>query len=297
MSEKQNKFKNWLDGTYSLYDDSKAPLLLMDELSEAEKQEKKDTKIIGKKPDDIYLKILVYALSFLFFAELLIICFGLAPFGSVDSPIFNSVSERYVFKSAEETGATNSVAAMIMDYRAFDTLGESFVLFTAFVLVLMLREKPSSLFSKKTGLERATRDRLFYETIRLTGPFVLLFSIYVILNGHKSPGGGFSGGSILGTLLILISAAVGDAKLSRVFSSERLTFASGLALLTYLFLKGVFFLLANLAPELAHLSLKPGSIFGAGLILPLNICVGVVVACTFLSIYSIFANVDKEEDL
>lgn len=297
MSEKRSKFKDWLDGTYSLYDDSRAPLLLMDELSEAEKQEQKDTKIVGKKPDTLYLKILVFVLALLIFAEFMLLCFGLSPFGSPDAPVFNTVTERYVFKSAEETGATNSVAAMIMDYRAFDTLGESFVLFTAFVLVLMLREKPSSLFSKKTGLERATRDRLFYETIRLTGPFVLLFSIYVILNGHKSPGGGFSGGSILGTLLILISAAVGDAKLSKTLSSDRLAIASGLALLVYIVLKGIFFLLANLAPELAHLSLKPGSIFGAGLILPLNICVGIVVACTFLSIYSIFANVDKEEDL
>ena len=295
MSEKRSKFKEWLDGNYSLYDDSKAPLLLMDELSEAEKQEQKDTKIIGKKPGTIYLKILVFVLALLIFAELMLLCFALAPFGSADAPVFNSVTERYVFKSAEETGATNSIAAMIMDYRAFDTLGESFVLFTAFVLVLMLREKSVSQIAKKTGLERATRDRLFYETIRLTGPFVLLFSVYVILNGHKSPGGGFSGGSILGTLLILISAAVGDAKLSNIFSSERLAFASGLALLTYLLLKGVFFLSANIAPELAYLPLKPGSIFGAGLILPLNICVGIVVACTFLSIYSIFAKVQREE--
>lgn len=295
MSERNSKFNDWLEGSYSVYDDSKAPLLLMDELSEAEKQGKKDTKIIGKKPEDPVLKFLVFALSLLLFAEFMLLCFDLAPFGSADSPVFNSVTERYIFKSAEETGATNSVSAMIMDYRAFDTLGESFVLFTAFVLVLMLRDNPAFIKIEKASLELATRDRLFYETIKLTAPFILIFSIYVIINGHISPGGGFSGGSILGTLLILISAAVGDAKLSKFFSSERLSLAIGLALLIYLLLKGAFFLLANIAPELAHLPLKPGSIFGAGLILPLNICVGIVVACTFLSIYSVFAKIPKED--
>lgn len=38
----------------------------------------------------------------------------------------------------EETGAVNTVAGMILDYRAFDTLGESFVLFTAVCAVTIL---------------------------------------------------------------------------------------------------------------------------------------------------------------
>ena len=40
-------------------------------------------------------------------------------------------------------------------------------------------------------------------------PFIFLFAIYVLLNGETSPGGGFSGGTILGAGLILFSAAFG----------------------------------------------------------------------------------------
>ena len=56
---------------------------------------------------------------------------NLPSFGSPDHPINNEVSARYIEKGLQETGAVNIVTGMILDYRAFDTLGESTVLFTA----------------------------------------------------------------------------------------------------------------------------------------------------------------------
>ncbi len=35
-------------------------------------------------------------------------------------------------------------------------------------------------------------------------PFIMIFGVYIILNGHLSPGGGFSGGAVLGSRPILI---------------------------------------------------------------------------------------------
>ena len=63
----------------------------------------------------------------------------LPPFGSPDNPVNNEVSQRYIEKGMEETGAVNIVAGMILDYRAFDTLGESNVLFIAACSVLIRR--------------------------------------------------------------------------------------------------------------------------------------------------------------
>jgi multicomponent Na+:H+ antiporter subunit B len=63
-------------------------------------------------------------------------------FGSADNPAANEVYTRYVEKGMEETGAKNIVAAMILDYRAFDTLGEAIVLFTAIMGVVMLIRTP-----------------------------------------------------------------------------------------------------------------------------------------------------------
>lgn len=46
------------------------------------------------------------------------------------------VARHYIAAGLQQTGATNLVAAVILDYRAFDTLGEATVLFTAAMAVL-----------------------------------------------------------------------------------------------------------------------------------------------------------------
>jgi len=57
-------------------------------------------------------------------------------FGSIDSPAFNEVPSRYLESGVAETGAVNIVSSVILDYRAFDTLGEATVLFVAIAAVI-----------------------------------------------------------------------------------------------------------------------------------------------------------------
>ena len=65
----------------------------------------------------------------------------LPSFGDAQNPAHNEVARRYVENGMEETGSVNLVTGMILDYRAFDTLGESHVLFTALVCVMVLLRK------------------------------------------------------------------------------------------------------------------------------------------------------------
>ena len=63
-------------------------------------------------------------------------------YGEVN-PTFNYVVERYNRWALEETGVTNIVTGVILDYRAYDTLIETTVLFTATMGVLLtLRARP-----------------------------------------------------------------------------------------------------------------------------------------------------------
>jgi multisubunit Na+/H+ antiporter MnhB subunit len=55
----------------------------------------------------------------------------LPPFGAVTVPAQNEIYDRYVNNVREDTGALNSVAAVVFDYRGYDTLGEATVLFAA----------------------------------------------------------------------------------------------------------------------------------------------------------------------
>ncbi len=62
----------------------------------------------------------------------------LPPFGTADSPVHTHVAPRYLSESVIETGVPNVVTAVLADYRAFDTLGEVIVVFTAGIGVMLL---------------------------------------------------------------------------------------------------------------------------------------------------------------
>ena len=60
--------------------------------------------------------------------------------GDPNSPASTHVSPRYIEKSEAETSVPNMVTAVLADYRGYDTLGETAVIFTAGVCcVLLLR--------------------------------------------------------------------------------------------------------------------------------------------------------------
>ncbi len=54
---------------------------------------------------------------------------------TVDAPAYNETTRHYLENAPAETGAVNVVGAILADYRAFDTLGETIVLFTSIVAV------------------------------------------------------------------------------------------------------------------------------------------------------------------
>ncbi len=79
--------------------------------------------------------VTLYLLGFIIF----LLSFTVAEmptFGSLDNPAFNEVPRRYLEQGVEETGAVNIISSVIIDYRAFDTLGEATVLFVAIAAVV-----------------------------------------------------------------------------------------------------------------------------------------------------------------
>jgi multicomponent Na+:H+ antiporter subunit B len=62
----------------------------------------------------------------------------LPPFGTADAPIHKHVAPRYLADSIKETTAPNVVTAVLADYRGYDTLGETTVIFTAGIGVMLL---------------------------------------------------------------------------------------------------------------------------------------------------------------
>ncbi len=91
------------------------------------------------------MKRLISVLFFALFLALSYAVLQMPPAGTPDAPSYNHTTEHYLANALEETGATNVVAAILTDYRAWDTLGETIVLFTAIVAVIsVLRKRPTA---------------------------------------------------------------------------------------------------------------------------------------------------------
>ena len=146
---------------------------------------------------------IVAVLSCIFVSVVLLYTVSLMPGLGKVNPRATEVSDRYIEKGVEETGAVNAVAGMILDYRAFDTLGESHVLFTALICVMILLRIDRK--NQRTAYEDyyTIRNDTYYDLsgdpiLRTMGrallPCILIYGIYILLNGQNSPGGGFSGG-------------------------------------------------------------------------------------------------------
>lgn len=275
-------------------------------LNEQEWQEQKENQMDSEHPFQkrwlhlfhrVY-KIMSVLICMSIIGVLLYTVSYLPRFGNPENPDNNEVSARYIEKGLEETGAVNIVTGMILDYRAFDTFGESNVLYIAActVMILLRLDKGKSNKSTKAKNDAEEDDRkyepkndvILQRIATMLVPPIVMFGIYVILNGHLSPGGGFSGGAIVGAGLILYLNAFGFKKTERFFTMktfQAITFAS---LSFYALSKSYsFYTGANHIPSGIPLGI-PGHILSSGLILPLNICVGCVVACTMYGFYALF---------
>lgn len=83
-------------------------------------------------------KILSVILTIVFIGILMIALSEGPIFGNINNPANNYVSERYIGEGVKDTGAINIVTGIILDYRAFDTFGESTVLFAAVISVMIV---------------------------------------------------------------------------------------------------------------------------------------------------------------
>ena len=177
---------------------------------------------------------------------------GLVPFG-LDKML---VAREYLARSVPELGSVNTVTAVVVLFRGFDTLGEVTVLFlaaTGAAFLLHGLPKPPS---------ETPPTFISAEATRILFPLLLIFGAYIFLHGHLTPGGGFPGGVIIAAAYLMLYLArprfeVKEAPVSLTESLAGLTFA-GVGLLG-LWLLGSF--LANFLPPGT-----PGRLLSAGVI-------------------------------
>lgn len=90
------------------------------------------------RPKRPYKPLLPLAVVLITGAALIYGTFDIPPYGSPDDPIHHHVAPRYLQDTPREIGIPNVVTAVLASYRGYDTLGETIVIFTAGIGVVML---------------------------------------------------------------------------------------------------------------------------------------------------------------
>jgi multicomponent Na+:H+ antiporter subunit B len=182
------------------------------------------------------------------------------------------------------------VSAVNFDFRGIDTLGEEFMLVTAVTgAVVLLRGARGEDLSAKAGrvegravIARAESTVLIS---RLFGPAVLLFGLYMALHAMVTPGGGFQGGVVIASGLVLSYLGEGYRGWRQLISSRVLAAIEGGGAL--------LFALAGLAPMAVGAAFMENvlplgtfrDVFSGGLMLVSNAGVGFAVSGGFLMLF------------
>jgi multicomponent Na+:H+ antiporter subunit B len=220
--------------------------------------------------------------------------------GFAGLPAFGHAQELYgaVVNRVEPTlrHATDIVTALNFDIRAYDTLGEEFILFASVtgvaLLLRQLRDEHDDAGGQTTpGIEdhrfAGASDGLKLTSLVLI-PLVIAFGAYLVFHGQLTPGGGFQGGVVLAAGPIAILLAGRYLSMKRVAPKRLAESADAIGVAAYamiglggLIFTGVY--LKNFLPLGSS-----GKLLSAGM-MPLNsIAVGLAVTGAFLMTWSEF---------
>lgn len=142
----------------------------------------------------------------LFFGYYLMLSFLQLDFGRADERM--AVAKDYLSESVETNKVANVITSIVVNFRGFDTLGEVTVLFlasTALASILYRRKKPGVKVPKERILTSASR--LLHIGAKVLFPISIVLGTYIFVHGHLTPGGGFQGGAVIatGVLLMILS--------------------------------------------------------------------------------------------
>ena len=188
------------------------------------------------------------------------------------------LAAKYVELVPSELGAPNVITGILLNYRALDTLGEVAVLFmvAAGIGLLLAPGKQPGREEEQDNSKSEPSTEIVRNGADILVPLIALFAVYIVLHGHLGPGGGFQGGAVIASCLILTLLARPDYRIKLA----NLSFAESLA--------GVFIVLVGVAGLffaggfLDSRVLPPGQfgeLFSAGAIPILSVLLGVKVGC------------------
>lgn len=203
--------------------------------------------------------------------------------------LYNSFGrEFFQLYGLTQTGSHNLVTAIYLDYRLFDSIFEAGILLIAVAGIIWISEHDLRESNVEFMIDRFKTPDLFITFSRIVYPLMLVFGFYVIVNGHLSPGGGFQGGAIVATGILILYYINSDREtnIKRIVSIEKLVYFTIIVVASIsLVTKGVLF--TNPFP------ISSGEQLQAIYLVILNVLIGFKVALGLWTIFTAFLREGK----
>ena len=170
------------------------------------------------------------------------ICAGAAAFVLTGRREVSPAAEYFLTHAPEDTGGTNVVNTILVDYRALDTLGELTVLGVAGLIIIAVLRSNDLLPSDSSrrvvvGAASAARNpvdnTVLMRTVgRFLMPLLVLWSLYLLFRGHNEPGGGFIAGLVGGAAFALTYLTSPSDRAARIHLAYPVIIGAGVLVAT-----------------------------------------------------------------
>lgn len=212
--------------------------------------------------------------------------YGVADFpnmGDANAPVHQHVAPDYIQLTQLKIDIPNVVTAVLASFRGFDTFGETVVIFSAGVAVILLLG-----MGHVEQKQEPKKNMVLWVVVKPMIALILIFGLYVLFHGDFGAGGGFQAGVIFASGFILYSLVFGETRARKVISAPILPRLSALGVLIY-GTTGLMSLLSNKSfLDYSALSSSPVSGQHIGILL-VESGVGLAVFSTILLIYYSFS--------
>ncbi|WP_017607011.1 hydrogen gas-evolving membrane-bound hydrogenase subunit E, partial [Nocardiopsis alkaliphila] len=151
---------------------------------------------------------------------------GVAAYALTGRRELSPAAEYFLENAPADTGGTNVVNTILVDYRALDTFGELVVLGVAgLIIIAVLRsggllpvhDSRQVVVSRTNAAFPAEDNTVLMRTVgRYLMPLLVVWSLYLLFRGHNEPGGGFIAGLVGGSAFALLYLAAPSDQRARI---------------------------------------------------------------------------------